>query len=69
MAKITHITTRRAGLHADTSIELARAIAVLTAAGYTVSDIEDNPAEPWHVAIIHYTRLQELRTLQALVKQ
>jgi hypothetical protein len=66
--KITHITRNKAGLHADSSDALARAIAALLSAGYVCSDIEDDPEEPLHVAMVHYNRPQDIRILQQLVK-
>ena len=69
MARITHITLGHAGLHAASSAELHAMITTLAAAGYTITDVEDNPAEPWHVATIHYTyRPMALRALQDLVR-
>lgn len=53
--KLTHITLGQAGLHADDSAQLSTALAALMDAGYTVSDIEDDPSEPWHVATVHYS--------------
>jgi hypothetical protein len=69
MTKITHITLGKAGLHADSSDALARAIAALTEAGYACSDIEDDPEEPLHVAMVHYNRPQDIRRLQQLVQK
>jgi len=54
--KLTHIIAGQAGIHADNSEELARVIAQAQAAGFTVTDIEDDPEEPWHVATLHYPR-------------
>jgi hypothetical protein len=66
--RLTHITTGQAGLHADTSAALTDAITTMQAAGYTVSDIEDDADEPIHAAIIHYTGgPQTLRTLKGLI--
>lgn len=69
MATIRHITQGVAGLHADDSADLAQAITHLTTAGYEVTEVEDDPSEPWHVATISYRGgPQTLRTLQTLIK-
>jgi hypothetical protein len=52
---LKHITRGQLGLHADSSEELATCIQRITQAGYAVTNIEDDPTEPWHVATIHYT--------------
>jgi hypothetical protein len=65
---LTHITIGQAGLHAESSEELAAAVQQLTAAGYQITDIEDDPAEPWHVATVHYQGgPAQLRTMKALL--
>jgi hypothetical protein len=53
--RVTHITRGQAGIQANTSAELDEAVTLLIAAGYTVTDVEDDPTEPWHVATVHYT--------------
>jgi hypothetical protein len=61
--KLQHLAAGQVRVHAATSEELATGIATLTAAGYVVRDVEDDPSKPWHVATIHCTGPLTFRTL------
>lgn len=52
--KLQHITKGQLGVHADNSEALTQAVTTLTDAGYSVTDVEDDPEESWHVATVHY---------------